>query len=105
MSADDAINTISIGDRQSRQTKAMSLLDQLVGMTRPFQEGKITLAPKRNVGRHQKRDMGNEFCRNFIGHSYVKSSPICGDYQIKKELPIDGTTRPSPFPLPVKGEG
>jgi hypothetical protein len=42
--------------------------------------------------------MDNELWQEFIGFSYVKSSPICGDYQIKKELPIDGTplTLPSP---------
>src|SRR5713226_7218260 len=30
----------------------MSLFDQLIGMTRPFEEGKVALAPKGNVGRH-----------------------------------------------------
>src|SRR5262249_46716517 len=37
----------------------------------------------------QARLFSKSFGRNFIGRSYIKAFPIRGDYQIKKELPIE----------------
>src|SRR2546428_12232401 len=52
MRANDPIDTIAVGESQGRKTEAMSLFDQLIRVARPFEEGKIALAPERNVGRH-----------------------------------------------------
>jgi hypothetical protein len=48
---DDATDTVAIGKRQGRKTKMAALLDQLVGVARPLEEGEITLAPEWNVRR------------------------------------------------------
>src|SRR3989442_5593211 len=52
MRANDPIETIAVGESQGRKTAAMSLFDQLIRVACPFEEGKIALAPERNVGRH-----------------------------------------------------
>ena len=52
--AHHAMDTVPVGQRERRQPECVCLLDQLVGVTRPFEEREVALAPQRDVG-HRAR--------------------------------------------------
>src|SRR5262245_66404138 len=52
MRTDDAVHAVAIGERQTAQTEPLGFFNQRLRRTGPFQEGVVTLAPERYIGRH-----------------------------------------------------
>jgi hypothetical protein len=55
---DHPVDTVAVGERQRVETEMSTGLDELLGMTRPFQEREITFAPQRNIDRHATQKRG-----------------------------------------------
>src|SRR5713226_2899255 len=80
MGSHNAVKAVPIRERKSWKTKPLRFLNQLLGMTRSLEKGKITLAPERNVGRHK---FLNDRPRQVTTAALRSDSSSCADEQIK----------------------
>src|SRR5258706_12629194 len=100
MRAHNAVNAITIGQRQRRQTQPAGLVDQFIRMARAFEKRKVTLAPERYEEGHGQLRSRWRFGLESLVRFSAKTNLI-DDRADYLKLPMTTPLRSAPLPYPI----